>query len=138
MIDKGQLQINQKGQTSLEFAGIALVFLFILLATTYLGEVIFAYNWVSTASHDAVRWASVRGDSAPAAASTADVQNFVKSELNIDNSKGELVVTPTWTPDNKPGSTVQVQVQYTFKYSLPIMGTVTLPLVSTAQLVISQ
>jgi len=142
---------------------VAVVFLLLMLGIANFGGAIYAYSSVSNVALDAARWASVRGDTsgppmagAPACncrGSAGDVYGFVAADLSgLDSSHGELTVTPSWcqtgsppvcssaatTPYNSPGSTVTVVVQYNYTVAVPLMGSVTFPLTSTSQLVISQ
>jgi hypothetical protein len=45
-------------------------------------------------------------------------------------------ITPTWTPNNKPGSVVKVQVMYSFKPVSLLLPAATLSLSATSQMVI--
>ena len=48
-----------------------------------------------------------------------------------------LNVTTTWSPDNKPGSMVLVQVRYTFNFTIPFITLKPVNLTSTSQMMIS-
>jgi hypothetical protein len=74
----------------------------------------------------------------------SDIQTFVSSMALGLNAHAcscaptALCATTTWTPDNKPGSSVQVKVQYNFKPLVPLLPSAVLRLSSTSQMVISQ
>jgi hypothetical protein len=61
--------------------------------------------------------------------------SVVTNEANgLDSTS--LTITPTRTPDNKPGRVVKVQVQYNFKPVSLFLHSTTLSLGSTSQMVI--
>jgi Flp pilus assembly protein TadG len=118
-----------------EFGLAALVFLMVLFGIMEIGRAIHAYHFVDTAARAATRYAIVRGSDSPSPASAADIQSFVKG-LGFDPAA--LTVSTTWTPNNAPGSAVQVTVQYNFRRAVPFWPTATMVLTSSSQMVISQ
>lgn len=92
---------------------------------------------------------------APATAS--DITNYVQMITPSSILFSKVTVTPTWNPSDSPtysecggasagtpsstnsniGCTVQVNVQYSYDYIFPLLGTKTLNLQSTAQMVIA-
>jgi Flp pilus assembly protein TadG len=125
-----------RGVTFTEFAIVALPMLMITFGIMAFGMAVYSYSFVSNAARDAVRYAIVHGDASLSPATTADIQQYVRNEAYGLNSTG-LNVATTWTPDNKPGSVVKVQVTYAFHPFYP-MSHMTLPLSSSAQMVISR
>ena len=126
-----------RGQTMVEFAMVASVFLLLLMGIVQMGRAVYSYNFVSYAARDATRYAIVHGSKSLTPAATSDVQNFVVKEAHgFDTS--QFTVTTTWSPNNNPGSFVNVVVKYNFSLSIPFFGKVNLPLTSTSQMVISQ
>lgn len=127
----------KRGQTLVEFAMVASVFLLLLFGIIQMARAVYSYNFVSYAARDATRYAIVHGSKSLSPAASSDVKNFVVNEANgFDTS--QFTVTTTWNPDNNPGSSVNVVVTYNFSLSIPFFGNVTLPLTSTSQMVISQ
>lgn len=126
---------HQRGSGLVEGALCFSAFLFITFGVMEFAMAIYAYNFCNYAAQDAARWASTRGANYPAPASASDVQNHVKSQaVGLTNT---VNVTTTWSPDNKPGGTVQVTVQYSV---VPLAGVTlrsNLQVGSTAQMVIS-
>jgi hypothetical protein len=109
----------------------------LIFALTNCALAVYDYNFVSFAAREATRYAAVRGSSSASPASTTDVTNFVVAEANgLDTSK--ITVSTTWSPDNKPGSAVQVEVRYPFRFSIPFIILSSINLSSTSQLVITQ
>lgn len=78
---------------------------------------VYGYNFCNYAARDAARWASTRGANYPAPATSSTIQTYVKNEAIGLSS--QLSVTTTWTPNNQPGSLVQVTVTY---HVLPFTG----------------
>ena len=104
---------------------------------------LYADHWVSSASDDATRWASVRGSACtapmtPCPAAAGDVQTYVKTTLlptmlksaNVTvnttwlNQTGNGTTTTTCSADagtfNNPGCVVQVQVVYNYTFPFTI------------------
>ena len=142
-----QRALSEEGGSNLvAFAMVALVFFMITLGAVEFGRAIFYYNIISNATRDGVRYAVVRGSSSGPAcgtwssakcmASTTDVQEYVRSRVP-GLVAANVTVTPTWTPNNAPGSVVQVQTTYVFNPTTArMLRSVTLH--STAKMVISR
>ena len=127
-----------RGQAATEFALGAVGLLMFTFVITDFGRAVYAYNFVSYSAREATRYAVVHGSnsSSPASSSNQDpVKNVVLNEANGLDSTA-LTITPTWTPDNKPGSVVKVQVQYNFKPVSFFLPSTTLSLSATSQMVI--
>ena len=125
-----------KGQTYVEFAICAAALLMLLFALVNFSLVLYAYNFVSYAAREATRYAAVRGSSNPSPAGATDITNLITQEAYGLNGKN-LKITTTWSPDNKPGSTVAVQVQYTFNFMVPFIALKPVNLTSNSQMMIS-
>jgi Flp pilus assembly protein TadG len=126
---------RERGSGLLEGALCFSAFLFIVFGVMELAMAVYGYNFCHYAAEDASRWASTRGANYPTPATAASVQSYVNNEaIGLTN---ELSVSTTWTPNNQPGSIVQVTVTYTV---IPLTG-VTLhsnfQVSGTAQMVIS-
>ena len=80
----------------------------------------FAYlrTTMENIAHDAVRYASVHSSQSGTPVVSSDVTTFTNNELNSlglnQSGTGGTTVTVTYTPDNTPGSTVNVQISYPF------------------------
>jgi Flp pilus assembly protein TadG len=105
---------SERGSTLVESAVVGVVFLLLLVGIMEFGRIGFAYNSVSFAAHRAARYAALRGSGSGHPASAADVQANAQAYL-VAFDTSNLTVTTAWTPDNHPGSTVQVNVSYGFK-----------------------
>ena len=128
---------NQRGSNLVETALCLTVFLMILFGIIDFSRAIFAYNFVSHAARQGARYAVVRGQSSGHAASAGDVQDYVRQQAVTLNSSS-VTVNTTWSPDNSAGSTVQVQVQYSFSPVLPYIPGGPYSLSSTSRMRISQ
>ncbi|MGB0035805.1 MAG: TadE family protein [Candidatus Acidiferrales bacterium] len=135
-------KFTERGSHLVEFAlSVTLLFTFIFGIMDF-SRAMYAYHFVANAARDGTRYAMVRGATCKAwttacPASASDVQTYLKNvPLGIDPTA--ITVTTSWTPDNNPGSVVQVQVQYKFKFILRPLPTSTLTMTSSSQTVISQ
>jgi len=103
---------NERGETLIEFAFAAIIFLTIIFAVIEIGIAVWKYNIISNLAQEGARWASVRGNSTGAIqhATTTDVQNYVQSRsLGIP-----VTVTTTPSPDSViPPAIVTVSVSTT-------------------------
>jgi len=133
---------SNRGAVLLEFAAVFTVLFMFLFAIMDLSRALYAYQWVADAAREGTRYAMVRGatcKSWPSAcpASASDIQSYIKSVPAGINPQA-VTVTTTWTPDNQPGSLVQVQVQYSFQPIFPLIPKGALVMSSSSQVVISQ
>lgn len=95
-----------------------------------------ARNSVSYAVQQAARYASMRGAESGEPAGADQIRRYVREHAPaLDSSR--LIVTAKWTPDNKPGSIVEVEAVYQAPVFLPILGP-SVPLRSSAALPITQ
>lgn len=122
---------NEKGTYLVEFAIVAPAFLFLLFGVMEFGRAIWAYNSIAHAAREGVRFAIVRGEESSQAATAGAIETYVKSRSGV----GPVQVTTTWQPNNKPGSVVQVKVDYSFQPSVPFIPSI--DLTSTSKMVIS-
>lgn len=125
-----------RGQTLVEFAGIALPLCFLTFGIIVLSMAVYSYSFVCDGAREGVRYAIVHGSASLSPASASDIKTYVQNEAHGLNTT-YLNVSTNWKPDNKPGSVVSVQVTYSFQPLFP-MSAVAVPLSSTAQMVISR
>lgn len=128
---------GRRGSTMLEGALVMLTFVLLLVGAMDFGRLGFTYNSVTYAAHQAARFAATNGSSSGHAATVATIQ------ANADNnlpglSAANLTVSVTWTPNNSPGSQVQVIVSYAFQPLLVPISSRSLTLKSTAVDTITQ
>jgi Flp pilus assembly protein TadG len=133
----GLRSMASRGQAMTEFSLVLPVFILLLFGTIFFGNIVYAYSYVSYAAREASRYAAVHGSTNKNPATSSSVQNFVTQETAGLNLK-QLSVATSWSPDNNPGSTVKVQVQYNMPFSVPLVTSTTLQLISTSQMVVAQ
>jgi Flp pilus assembly protein TadG len=133
---------RDRGSALVEFAAVFTVLFMFLFAIMDLSRALYTYHFVADAAREGTRYAMVRGSTCtswttacPAAAS--DIQTYLKS-VPAGINPASLTATTTWTPNNTPGSIVQVQVQYSFQPIFPFIPKTALVMTSTSQVVISQ
>jgi Flp pilus assembly protein TadG len=128
----GILLRNERGSQLVEFAIAGLLFLTLLFGIMEFGRAVWIYGTAAHAAKEGARWAIVRGAESGRAATATDVESYVRSRATGMTS---VTVTTTWSPDNKPGSVVQVKVDCPFQPVLPLLPSMTLT--STSRMVIS-
>src|SRR5260370_23949452 len=121
-----------RGQAMVETAGTMLVFLTVLFAIIEFAYALYCYDLVSYASKIGTRYAIVHGANSGSPAQSSDVQTFIASQIaGLDPS--QITVNATYSPDNKPGSTVNVQVKYNFQFIQALIPHQALTLAAQAQ-----
>lgn len=136
-------RVRARGSALLEFALVVPVLFAALLGAIECGWAIYTDHFVTAAANRAARYAMVRGAdctsfASACPASVGDIQAYVRSLVPPGIDASALTTTATWSPNNSPGSSVTVTVQYTFDWSLPFVNLGQLALARTAQVVISQ
>ena len=86
----------------------------ILMGVVDFARLIYAYDTVSEAVRAGARYAMVHGNSSGQIATASDIQTQARLWLPGVVGGDSATVNTTWSPDNKPGSTVTVQVQCTY------------------------
>ena len=128
---------SRRGSEMIEGALAMMVFAVILAAIMELGFTGFVSNSVAFAAERAARYASVRGSTSGHPAAVADIQATAQSYA-APLSSSALTVNVTWSPNNHPGSTVQVQVCYSIAPLLLPISSHGMTLQSTASQTITQ
>ncbi len=125
---------GQRGSAIVEFTLVSLMFFSLVFGLVEFGRALFAYSTVSSATREGVRYASVHGSESEHPATADVVSTYIRSKaVGLQN----VVVDVSWLPNNAPGSTVRVQVRYTFTSLLPrLLSFKTIPMSSTSFMVI--
>jgi Flp pilus assembly protein TadG len=101
------------GNASIEFAIVLPAFLLLLYGVIELAHYGYVRLALSDAARQGVRYAMVRGGASGAAATADDVTSHVRAGIALLDPT-QVTVTPSFTPDNQPGSLVTVQVSYDY------------------------
>lgn len=132
----GVSEDGSAGQAIVEFALAATVFFILLFGIIEFSRLMLMYHHLGNVAREGSRYASVHGSTSLANATAADIENYVKSISPVDPNN--VTVTTTWeNPNHEPKSWVRVQVNYDFKFIVPILYNSNIPLESTSQMVIS-
>jgi Flp pilus assembly protein TadG len=113
---------RRRGAVILEFSLVFPVLFLLTLGTIVLSLGVSQYQTAASLAREGARWASVHGaeyqqTTGNPAASAADVytQGILPHTSTLTCS--QLTYSVTWSPNNKPGSTVSVMVNYHYEPS---------------------
>ena len=125
---------GQRGSAIAEFTLVSLLFFSLVFGLVEFGRALFAYSTIASAAREGVRYATVHGSESKHPATADDISAYVRTKaVGLHN----VVVAVMWLPTNAPGSTVRVQVRYTFTTLLPrLLAFKTIPMSSTSFMVI--
>ena len=128
---------KERGSVLVEFVfSFLLFFLVTLVGIMDIGQGIWAHNVLAHASHEAARFAIVRGADSLSTATESDIATFLRSRATFLDSDS-VSVSVTWDPSDKsPGGTVEITATYTFQ-PLVSMFVPDIPLSSTARMVMT-
>jgi Flp pilus assembly protein TadG len=140
----------ERGQVLAEFAVVSLAVLMMVFGIIDCGRALYTYHLVSDDARLGSRYAIVRGATAcPGGSPSPDpLQAYI-----VGQSPGivpsALTVTTTCsspangcsssaTPWNGAGCVVRVRVNYSFRFLVPLVSTLVIPMTSSSEMVISQ
>ena len=150
-----ELLKSEHGASLVEFSVSAGVLLGVMFAMIQISQALYAYSATATVARQATRYAIVRGSSCTGFPSNcpvtgAELQTWVQNIQYPGVNGANFIVTPSWsafptggscTPStscNNPGNLVKVTVQYQFALNLPFLKSMTMPLQSSSEMIISQ
>jgi Flp pilus assembly protein TadG len=127
------------GVTAVEFALVATAFFMLIFGTIQMALAVSAYNSLSAAAREAVRYAVVHSPTSANPASTSQIQQVAISAapaLNLQTSN----ITVSWPSDtNIPSEDdAEVAISYNYRVKIPFMSAITLTLASSSQMLVSQ
>jgi len=112
--------VGESGNVAVEYAltlPMLLGFLYGLMEISHYG---YLQVTVANAAKDALRYAIVHSSINATPLVASDITTYVDNQLTgLGLSLTGATVTVTYSPDNKPGSTVQVQISYPFTPFMP-------------------
>lgn len=153
---------GERGSALLEFALAGGVMLLCVIGFLEFAFAVYTYLFVASAAQQGARYAMVHGahwgtttctstSSFECNATSADVQNYVRSLANPAITASSLTVSTSWpgknidgtsagcaAAANSPGCEVTVEVSYPFGLSIPFMANSTLTLTSTSEMAIQE
>jgi Flp pilus assembly protein TadG len=159
---KRETLAGEAGTALIEAALSISVLLVFMFGVIQVSLALYSYHFISDVAREATRYAIVRGStwktpcdtgdgsgyaSAGCVANQNDVKNYVQSIEFPGISSSNLTATPTWAAwfggtscasCNATGNVVQVQVTYTFPFSVPFLPKRDFTMSSTSEMVISQ
>src|SRR5690348_6414276 len=126
-----------RGQALVENAMTCVVFFTLLFGIIEFGYAFYCYDQCSEAAKLGTRYAIVHGATSTSPADANAVKSWILNHVTgVDPNK--VVVNTTWSPDNNPGSTVNVTVQYSFDFLERFVPMQTVALAAHSQGVIAQ
>jgi Flp pilus assembly protein TadG len=125
----------ERGAAMVEYTLALPIYLCIFIGVVNAALVIYTWNATAYAARSATRYAIVHGSTASYACTSTDLKNIVYNSLP---GLRKATVTTTWSPNNSPGSTINVNVKLTFSTFVPFIKSQTLALASSSQMTIVQ
>jgi Flp pilus assembly protein TadG len=118
-----------------EYALVLPLYLCIFIGVVNASLVMYTWNATAYAARAATRYAIVHGNTAVYVCTATDLQNLV---YNSVPGLRKATVTATWSPNNSPGSTINIYVKLTFSTFVPFIKSQSLALASSSQMTIIQ
>lgn len=139
---------SRRGSALAEFTIVSVAALTMIFGIIDFGRAIYTYHLVSEAARLGTRYAIVHGVAACAGGSPDPLQSYVSSQAPLVG-QGALTVTTTCpggntgcsvsaSPFNGSGCLVSVQVAYQFRFFVPLVSQLAIPMSDTSEMVISQ
>lgn len=130
---------GRKGECGASSVEVAVILPVLLLATVGIidfARIVSARNMLSNAAREATRYASVRSVESEDPVTVEMVAARVLERIGpLDPEL--LTINTTWSPQNAPGATVEVDLVYDFHPIAPLMPVDLLQLNSASQMIIS-
>lgn len=136
MIRRFKNHRRQSGNALVEFGVVSTLLFSFTFGIVDFGRALYTYHYVSNAAREGARYAMVRGSTSASPATQNSISDYLKNTpLGIDPAR--MTVTATFEPNNQPGSTAKVTVEYDFKFIMPYLPSGTVNMKSTSQMVIA-
>ena len=100
---------DRRASSAIEFALIAPILISMTVGIIDVGRLVWSASALSHLARETTRYASVRGAGSLVPATQSELETFVADRL-IAMDPGDLTVAVSWSPNNLPGGTVQVQL----------------------------
>ena len=108
---------DRRGTAVIEFAFVAPVLFALTIGTIDVGRLVWSASMLHHMAREATRYASVRGADSNNPVTDADIRTYVENRI-IGMAANDVSVATTWTPNNSPGGTVLVELDYTYSFLL--------------------
>jgi Flp pilus assembly protein TadG len=108
---------NRDGSVVVEYALTFPYLVALIYGIFELSHYAYVQMTIANIAHDAARYAVVHGSLSTDPLVASDITTFINNELGglgFKKTTGGTTVTVTYSPDNTPGSTVSVNISYTF------------------------
>src|SRR5208283_2501638 len=122
-----------RGQAAIEFAVSATALLLLMSAVMMMGEAVMAYNSISSAAEEAVRYAVANGPNSPNPASQTAIEQVavdIAPQLHLTMTNGDITgnVTSSWVTDANISTRqdAKVVINYNYVLKIPFMTSATL------------
>lgn len=129
-----RLVSDRRGGVAIEFAFVIPIAILLTIGAVEVARAGSVQASISQAAKETVRVASVRGSASGAAATEAQLETMAVELAELADPSTSAAVS--WTPDNRPGSTVTVNMQTTFTPVALPFGPSSYTFTSTASMVI--
>ncbi len=108
----------RRGAAAVEFALTLAPVLILLFGIINCALAAYTYGFVASSAQQAARFAAVHGSLSTSPASADEIARFVDARA-AGLKRDHLRVFTHWNPNNLPGGTVRVQVEYRFFFAVP-------------------
>ncbi len=130
---------KQAGQAIVEFALATLIMIPMIFGTIDIGTYFWAQTTLDNAARAGARYAIVHGSQSQnpcGPGNTAPIVQVVNNSIAALPNPGSITVNASWDPNNSPGSSVTVQVTYTWQPFTFVVWNGTLTINSNATMTI--
>jgi Flp pilus assembly protein TadG len=128
---------GQRGTAMMEMALILPIYFLLVYGVILICYVLFGYCNATYASRIAARYGAVHGTGSTYQCTSTDLQNLAKQFLWGAPANG-TTITPSWSPDNNPGSSVTVTIKLVYPTAIPFSSIRQVTVGTSAQEVILQ
>jgi Flp pilus assembly protein TadG len=126
---------RSRGQALVEAALALPIFIFLLIGLIEGGRYVFYSHTLNNAAREGARYAIIHGENAidgdptgpPDDPTAADVKQAIRdAAVGFGDPDGIVILDPVYAPDNnRRGSTVTVDIAYTYTPIVPVFGSIT-------------
>lgn len=141
---KRKIALGEEGSSLIEFAIVSSGMMLFVMVLMQVCLAIYSYGMITEVARETTRWAATRGSTCQTVnltsctATTATITSYAKG-IGLPNIGGGMMnVTPSFVPNNTPGSAVKVVITYTVPITLPMVPKNSISLQSQSEMTIVQ